>query len=83
MHEIFPVAAGAAIGLATFRFVPVRLRWIVLVVLGVAAGVLASAISGELELSLGFIPVDIAQVLIAAVLTYLAARAWQQRTSRI
>lgn len=83
MHEVFPVAAGAIIGLATYRFVPAHLRIAVLAVLSVIAGFTASAISGEMELSWGFVPIDILQVVIVAVLTYAASAMWARRTSRI
>ena len=83
MHEVFPILAGIAIGAGVQRLPDARLRAIVLVVLGVAAGALASLISGELAISLGFIPVDVAQVLIAAAGTAALIAAWQRRPAGI
>ncbi len=82
-HEVFPVLAGAAIGLGVMRIAAVRLRLAALAMLSLLAGGLASLISGELELSLGFIPVDVAQVLAAAVLMSALATAWQRRQVRV
>lgn len=83
MHEIFPVIAGAAAGLAVQRLSVARLRLIALVVLSVLIGATASLISGELEVSFGFVPVDVAQALLAAVLASALAMAWQHRPARI
>lgn len=81
MHEVFPVAAGIAIGALTLRLAPAGLRAVLLISLSIVAGVLASAISGELALSWGFILIDIPQVLVAAVLTHGLIAAWQRRSS--
>lgn len=83
MHEVFPVVAGAAIGLGIMRITSIRLRLAALAVLSLIAGALASLISGELELSLGFIPVDVAQVFAAAVLMSALVIVWQRRQVRV
>lgn len=79
MHEIFPVAAGAALGLAVQGIRAAALRWLALVALTVAIGVTASVISGEVELSLGFIPVDVLQALVAALLVRGLMVLWERR----
>ncbi len=82
MNEVFPVVMGAVLGLVLSRVGSVRLRWIALVVLSIALGALASVISGETEVSLGFIPLDVLQVLVVAALTSAVVLAWQRRSMR-
>jgi hypothetical protein len=79
MHEIFPVTAGAVLGLSIGRIRNALLQWLTLLVLAVAIGLTASLISGEVELSLGFIPVDVAQVLVVALLARALTVVWQRR----
>ncbi len=69
MNEVFPIAAGVVIGLLTLRIGPSRLRIAALITLSVIFGTLATIVSGEVHLSWGFFPVDIALVLVAAVAT--------------
>lgn len=70
MNEVFPLVTGALIGAGLWRFVAsIRLRWLALLCLSVIVGVAASALSGELELSWGFVPVDMLFVLLAASMT--------------
>lgn len=83
MREIFPVASGAVVGLITSRYIPARYRIAALVVLSLVLGFTASAISGELELSWGFVPIDVLQVLIVAGLTFAAGTLWARRASRV
>jgi hypothetical protein len=83
MNEVFPVLAGAVIGVVTHRFVPVRLRLMALAALAVLFGTLASVVSGETALSLGFIPIDVAQVLIVAAGTYALDALWQRRSRTV
>ncbi len=79
MHEVFPVAAGAALGLAVQGIRGAALRWLALVALALAIGATASVISGEVELSLGFIPVDVLQALVAALLVRGLLALWERR----
>jgi len=74
MHEVFPIMAGVVLTVMAYRFADPRFRLAVIAVLAVVIGFTASLISGELELSWGFVPVDIAQVLLAAGLTSLVLR---------
>lgn len=83
MREVFPVVAGAVVGLASHRLIPARLRLAALIALSVLFGVLASALAGELAIGPEFILVDIPQVFIVAVLTLALARAWGRRSFRI
>ncbi|HLZ70385.1 MAG TPA: hypothetical protein VKV26_10810 [Dehalococcoidia bacterium] len=82
MNEIFPVLAGAAVGAGVLRLAAGRLRVAALVALCVLVGLAASAISGELELSWGFVPVDVAEALVAGSLTMGLMLAWQRGTAR-
>ncbi len=79
MHEIFPVAAGAVLGLAVQGIRSTTLRWLALIAVALAIGATASMISGEVELSLGFIPVDVVQALVAALLVRGLVAVWERR----
>jgi len=83
MTELFPVAAGVLLGALVCRISALRPRIAVLVVLSVALGALASLLSGELALSLGFIPVDVAEVLAVSALSAGAGAARQRRLARV
>jgi hypothetical protein len=83
MHELFPVVAGAVAGLAVRGIRAPRLRLIALAALAVVIGTLASIVSGEVELSLGFIPVDVVQTLIAGGLMLAGRTAWAYRPGRL
>jgi hypothetical protein len=80
MDEVFPVLAGVALGLA-FHHIGSRLRIVLLAVLALAFGVVASWISGELAISWVYILIDTAQVLSAAVLTATLVMAWRRRAA--
>ncbi|HZQ37070.1 MAG TPA: hypothetical protein VFD32_14155 [Dehalococcoidia bacterium] len=81
MNEIFPVVAGAAVGAGVLRLAAGRLRIAALLALCVLVGLAASAISGELELSWGFAPVDVVEALVAGSLTLGLLMAWQRGTA--
>lgn len=74
MHEIFPVVAGALVGIIAMRIASLQIRTIVIAVLSVAFGVAASAVSGELALSWEFVLVDIPLVAISALATIFVVR---------
>ena len=78
MNEIFPIAAGIMIGVLTLRIRPGRFRIAALLGLGILFGALATIVSGEVELSWGFFPIDIALVLVAAVATAMLVTGWQR-----
>ena len=80
MHELLPVAAGALIGLAVQRVRAPRLRVILFVGLCLLFGTLASLISGELELSFGFIPIDALLVWAGALAGTVVVALWRRRT---
>jgi hypothetical protein len=79
MDELFPLAAGAVIGLAVQWVRGPRLRAMVLVALCLVFGALASFISGELEVSWSFISVDTVLVFVGALLAVGAAALWRRR----
>lgn len=81
MQELFPIAAGVAIGALTLRFAPTRWRLPVLAALALLFGVTASWASGELAVSWGFVSIDTALVLGAAVLTLSLLGAAQRRAA--
>ncbi len=74
MHEIFPVMAGALVGVIALRIASLQLRAVVIAALSVLFGVAASAVSGELALSWEFILVDIPLVAISALATIFVLR---------
>ena len=81
MGELIPVAFGAVIGLAVQKVPGARLRAIVLVILCLVFGALASFINGELEVSLGFISVDTVLVFVGALVAVGAAVLWRRRAT--
>jgi hypothetical protein len=82
MEEVLPVLSGIVIGLITHRLSPVGLRAVLFAVLTVAAGIGASWVSGELAISWTYILIDVAQVLVAGVLSAVAAERWPLRAWR-
>jgi hypothetical protein len=83
MNELFPVVAGAAIGVALHRLAPSRWRVPLVVALSVVVGFIAAAISGELAISAGFILIDVGQVLVMAFLGMAASVLWDRRAGII
>jgi len=82
MDEVFPVLAGVVVGLVIPTVVsPSRLRWLVLVVLSVVLGSVATWVSGELAISAVYLLVDITQVLGAAIATAVLVSIWRRRSS--
>lgn len=81
MDEVFPILAGIAIGLATSAVrSPVKI--VLIGVLGVAFGVVAAWVSGELALAWTYALIDTAQVIGAAVATGILAAVWLRRRAR-
>ena len=78
MEEVFPVLCGIAIGLVLY-YLPSSLRVITVVVLGVAFGVLAAWVSGELAISWVYVLIDTAQAVGAAILTAVLVARWRRR----
>jgi uncharacterized membrane protein YeaQ/YmgE (transglycosylase-associated protein family) len=81
MQELFPLAAGALIGLAIQWVRSPRLRALVLVVVCLIVGALASFLSGELAISPAFISFDTVLVWVGALVAVIAATLWRRRTS--
>jgi len=81
MDEVFPALAGIVLGLITYPASP-WLRAVLVAVLGVALGALASWVSGELAISWTYILIDSAQVIVAAVMTSILVRVWQHRHAK-
>jgi hypothetical protein len=82
MQELFPVAAGALLGMVALRITTLRWRILAVVAVGVLVGVIASATSGELAESWAFVLVDTTQVILVAALTMAAGILWQRRGAR-
>ena len=70
MGEIFPIVAGALIGLLASRIMALRLRWIVSTILTLFAGGAATFLSGEAAESWAFVLVDIGLVAITAAIVW-------------
>ena len=71
MGELLPIALGAAIGLLFGALGP-RRRWVVCGIAAVAAGFVATVVSGEFRLSWAFLLIDIPLVVTAALIVRLA-----------
>jgi hypothetical protein len=80
MEEVFPVAAGAVIGLLVQLVPGPRLRAAVLVALCLVFGALASFLAGELEVSMAFISVDTVLVFLGALLAVGAVALYRRRS---
>jgi hypothetical protein len=79
MDELFPIAAGAVIGLLV-QWVPgPRLRAAALVLLCLVFGAMASFLAGELESSMAFISIDTVLVFVGALLAIGAIALWRRR----
>lgn len=76
MEEVLPVLSGVVIGLLTFRLSPPALRGVLFAVLALASGVFAAWASGELAVGWLYVLIDVAQVVVAGVLTAIAAARW-------
>ncbi|MEZ4866060.1 MAG: hypothetical protein R3C14_32390 [Caldilineaceae bacterium] len=81
MYEFFPLIAGVLLGALAYPLSNRVLRTVVLVVVSIVIGFVASTVSGELAASWAFLLFDAGQVLLTAFLTtFLLARWRQQRT---
>lgn len=83
MNEVLPVLAGAVVGAAASRLPGGRLALVVTLALSLVIGVGAAALAGELAVSWGFVLVDAAQALVAALLVRGLVHAWRRRSARV
>jgi hypothetical protein len=74
MYELLALSFGAALGVTLHRLGR-RIGGVVVACGAVAFGVAVSWISGELAVSWGFLVVDVGQIVVAALLVALLARA--------
>ena len=81
-NELLPCAAGIAAGFAVAQLLPARLRLVALLWLSMVIGFAASALSGELELSFGFIAIDVAEAFGLGLLALTLSLGWQRRVLR-
>jgi hypothetical protein len=72
MYELIPILGGVLTGVVAFRLDPAAGRWLIAAA-AVALGSLAAIASGEVHESWLFVLWDMAQVVVAAVLTVAAA----------
>lgn len=82
MDEIFPVFSGVVLGFIVARMSSGQTRTAVLIVASLALGLCASWISGELAVSPWYALVDVAQVLIAAIMVAVLVKKWSSRVKR-
>lgn len=82
MYEAFPILGGLVTGLIASQLKGNRLKGIVIALLSITIGFAASTVSGELEMSWGYVILDIAQVLVAAVVVTIAVAYWKSYTGR-
>jgi hypothetical protein len=81
VYEVVALLAGVAVG-AVLRHRSWRGFLLAAVPLCVGIGFAVSALSGELEVSVGFLIFDVSQSLVAAVLTAVLLRALERRAQR-
>jgi hypothetical protein len=77
MYELLAIAGGVLVGVG-WGLGAGRATKAALCGLGVAAAVSAFLLSGEAELSVGFLAWDLLQLLVAAVLTRALVRRWAE-----
>lgn len=82
MYELFPILGGLVTGLIASQLKGNRLKAIAIAVLSITIGIAASTVSGEVESSWGYVLLDIAQVLVAAVVVTAAIAYWKTYTGR-
>lgn len=78
MSELFPILAGALIGLVVQWIVERHTRILSLAGLSIVSGFTASLISGELFVDWGFLFVDIPLVFLAALAMTLLLAGWRR-----
>ncbi len=83
MFEVVPIVAGVGAALVVAQQIAPRWRMVTLVALSLLIGFTASAVSGELALSWGFVPVDVAEVLLAAGLTTIVLNTHRTRARAV
>ena len=74
MYELIPILSGCAAGGLLWSLRPTRLAVALVVVVGLAAGTLAATISGELEISIGFLLWDVGQGVLVGLAALMLAR---------
>jgi hypothetical protein len=82
VYELLPIVAGALSALVVRKLDAPQLRIVSLVGSSVVFGALASFISGELSISWAYLVFDVAQVLLAAVVTTVLISWWQRGSIR-
>jgi len=83
MDEVFPVLAGVVVGLASALLRSMPSKVILIGLMGLAFGVCASWISGELSISWMYLVVDAVQVIGATAMTSLLVKIWLTRRARL
>jgi len=81
MNEIFPVSVGVLVGLVCSRVRSVRGRIVIITLLSIVFGYLATVISGESKISWAFLYADIPLVAGSAVGALLAVL-WYRKVIR-
>jgi uncharacterized membrane protein (Fun14 family) len=81
MEEVIPVGSGVVLGLIVAYVVRSRFRLAALAGGSVLLGLAASWLTGELAVSWIYLPIDIAQVLAAAALTWVLAARWRRHAA--
>ena len=83
MDEVFPVLAGVVVGLASALLKSTPSKVILVGLMGLAFGICASWISGELSISWMYLVVDAVQVIAAAAMTGVLVKMWLRRRARL
>ncbi len=81
MEEVFPVLAGIVVGLVAL-VAPRAWRVALVAVFGVAFGIVAAWVAGELAISWVYALIDVAQVAAAAIGTLVLVALWGRHRAR-
>lgn len=82
MEELLPVLSGLCVGGLLGFFRPATRLWLA-IVLAIVLGFLATVISGEYEISWGFLLIDIPLVAISTAIGLLVVRRFRQPTRSV
>ena len=82
VEELFPVAAGATVGLLVGSLASRRVRLWVTLALSIVFGIAATVVSGEFRVSWDYLLVDIPLVLVSACVVLIATRTLRRQIAR-
>ncbi|MBX0331000.1 hypothetical protein K2Z83_25425 [Oscillochloris sp. ZM17-4] len=82
MHELIPVAAGAIVGALVSQLRTTWVKVVVFVAMCLLVGFAMSFLTGELEVSAGFLSVDAGLVWLGGLIAVALAEGWRRYSAR-